>query len=37
MSELAREYDEARERQMKRALSKGEIDVRIMWLVPVYK
>ena len=35
IAELQREYDEARERQVKRALSKGEIDVRVMWLVPI--
>lgn len=37
IAELQREYNDARERQLKRALAKGEIDVRVMWLVPVHE
>lgn len=37
IAELQGEYDSARDRQVKRALAKGEIDVRVMWLVPVHE
>lgn len=35
MAELRAEYDEARDRQVKRALAKGEVEARVMWLVPL--
>lgn len=35
IEELRQQYDEARERQVKRALAKGEAEARVMWLLPL--
>lgn len=35
MDELRHDYDEARERQVKRALARGEVEARVAWLVPI--
>ena len=35
IADLEHQYAEAHERQVKRALAKGEVEARVMWLVPV--
>ena len=35
MAELREEYAQARDRQVKRALAKGELNARVTWLVPI--
>lgn len=35
MEELRGDYAQARDRQVKRALAKGEVEARVAWLVPV--
>lgn len=35
IADLVYQYDQARERLIKRALAKGEVEARVMWLVPV--
>lgn len=35
MAELRDDYDQARDRQVKRAMAKGELNARVTWLVPV--
>ena len=35
IADLEHQYAEAHERQVKRALAKGEVEARVMWLVPL--
>ena len=35
IADLEQQYADAHERQMKRALAKGEVEARVMWLAPI--